>query len=503
MIALLLAISLVLLSEVLQENIGLNLYDEGFLWNGVLRTANGKIPIRDFKSYDPGRFFWSAAWTKIFGRGILGIRRSVSVFQCLGLWLGMLAAGSAVDSVWQLCLIGILLTWWMQPRHKRFDHALSLIAVFFAVTIIENPTPPFFFLSGVFVGLAAFMGRNHGAYCLASFFIIIAFIWFKIERIDLLSSYGIWLAGIVLGYSPMLVMWIFIPKMFRTYWLDKILVIFRRGTANLPRPIPWPWRIEYSNLCLLDRISNFFLGLHFLLLPVFYLGAVLSVLISQPFQGCSLLVASSFVGFFYMHHAFSRADVSHLCESIQPFLLGVAAVIVNQPQNFLTAGIWTLLLISGFFTAKPLVPLMDKLDKRKKFVPYTLHGEKLWIPEYQASFLDCVRQFVDRNLHSNDLIFIAPIYSMLYPIFQRETPVYSDYLLFPETETKQNEIIATLTKRGVNWAFVYDFPLDGRDDLRFKNTHPHVWEYILQEFELVETRCLPENHCFYKRKKVM
>ncbi len=77
---LLLASALVTASFVLQGNISLDLADEGFLWNGTLRIGQGKIPIRDYKSYDPGRFYWSFAWTKLFGGGILGIRGAAAVF---------------------------------------------------------------------------------------------------------------------------------------------------------------------------------------------------------------------------------------------------------------------------------------------------------------------------------------------------------------------------------------------------------------------------------------
>jgi hypothetical protein len=53
----------------------------------------------------------------------------------------------------------------MFPPHKLYEGALTAAAVFFGAWLIESPTPWRHFGSGVFLGLAAFFGRNHGLYC--------------------------------------------------------------------------------------------------------------------------------------------------------------------------------------------------------------------------------------------------------------------------------------------------------------------------------------------------
>ncbi len=79
----------------LTGHIGLNLYDEGFLWCGVIHTAAGEMPLRDFQSYEPGRYWWGAAWSLLLGDGILAVRLSAALFQVLGLWCGLLVARRA------------------------------------------------------------------------------------------------------------------------------------------------------------------------------------------------------------------------------------------------------------------------------------------------------------------------------------------------------------------------------------------------------------------------
>src|SRR5919201_6326152 len=83
---LLLAIALGMASFAIQGRQGINLADEGFLWYGVQQTAHGKVPLRDFQSYDPGRYYWSAAGAFLFGDGLVALRFSETLFQIVGVW---------------------------------------------------------------------------------------------------------------------------------------------------------------------------------------------------------------------------------------------------------------------------------------------------------------------------------------------------------------------------------------------------------------------------------
>ena len=496
-----LAVFLVGLAHAVQGNIDLNLSDEGFLWNGTLRIGQGKIPIRDYKSYDPGRHYWCFAWSKLFGQGILGIRRAAAVFQALGLWAGLEVATRATENVWLLGLTGLILLWWMQPRHKLFEHTVSLITVYVAVLLIESPTLEMMVLAGACVGFAGFMGRNLGAYTFCAFACLILLITLKGGGPDLRWSYGAWALGILAGYAPMLAMWALIPGLFRRYWTDKVMIFLRIGTLNrLPVPVPWPWRTRYGRPRLGDRLSAFFLGVHFLLLPLFYVTALVWIALAPSLGDRPLLTAGAFVGVFYMHHAFTRADLAHLCQVMQPFLLCVLSIAFAQENTIATAALLGALMVAGFVTARPLVPLMNWWDNRKNFVTYDLNGEPLRIPQFRARFIDRVRVAVAQNLGPDEAIFIAPRSPTLYPILGKQTPVRSDYLLFPETEPVQGEIIADLERNHVDWALIADTMPDLRETLRFRNTHPLVWDYLQANFEPVPAPGLGKAWQFLRRK---
>jgi hypothetical protein len=78
----------------LQGRIDFSIDEEGFLWYGAVATAHGAVPLRDFYSYDPGRYYWAAAWSPLLGDGILGLRISTAAFASLGLFCGLLTAGA-------------------------------------------------------------------------------------------------------------------------------------------------------------------------------------------------------------------------------------------------------------------------------------------------------------------------------------------------------------------------------------------------------------------------
>ncbi|MBW4520948.1 MAG: hypothetical protein KME16_14750 [Scytolyngbya sp. HA4215-MV1] len=500
-----LAVGLVTVNFLLQENIDINLSDEGYLWYGTVRTAIGEVPLRDFQSYDPGRYLWGALWFKLLDSDrLLTLRLSNAIFQTLGLTFGLLSVRRLTRSPWLLTLAGLVLLLWMFPRHKLFESSISMAAVYFAVLLLEKPSLRRYFTVGCAVGLSAFFGRNHGFYTFASFAGLIGFIWLKFDRKALLKHLLSWGTGILVGYSPALLMMALIPG----FWdgfnaLNQLLI--RLGKTNLPLPVPWFWRASYTpDLWLSSHI--FSVGCLFLILP-FFNGIFLVYLLCQKrdfLQRHLVLISATFLSLTYTHYAFSRADLPHLSQAIHPMLIGWMATIRlfstlswKKISLFLSVSL-AILTVTGIVIISPLS--MRLRSPSGSYVVQKIGGDRLSIPRGTANLIRTIQQINLQQISSQEEILVGPHIPAIYPILQRKSPLWDIYFLFPETEKRQQAIIQELHQKKVNWVLLGDVALDNRENLRFKNTHPLVWQHFKQAFQIIENKNLPSEYQLMHRK---
>lgn len=506
-----LSITLVLAIFLMEGRIGLGFADEGFLWYGSERTLAGEVPLRDFQSYFPGRYYWTAAWMKIFGTGILNLRTFNAIFQCLGLIMGLMVAKRVLSSRTELCLMGILLAVWMFPRHKLFEPSLAMAAIYFAVLILEEASVRRVFVGGLFCGIAAFFGKNHGLYCAAAFVSLIVVIRIKNPTVSFPKLLMAWLLGTVLGFSPVIFMIIVIPGFFDAF-IDSIFVNFKYGT-NLTLPVPWPW-VVFSYAVKMMEV-HFFIGLNqlfgalcFLFMPIFYLSTIAAALISNAafLRRTSVLVASSVLGIFYMHHAFSRADIGHLAQAIHPFLIGLVAI--PHAYQFENNRILRILVVF-FMCAAILSGLSGHEYYQNLRVRNTAHefqwcrirSDSLLIDPQQALIVDALGTIIRHDSDAEEDFCSFPLFPSFYSILNKKSPIWELFLTLPPVDDRQQKIIKRLEEKRVKTTLIIDHALDGRDELRFCNSHPLIWEYVVKEHERLSTGALPENYkVFVKRR---
>jgi len=490
-----------------QGNIDLNLADEGQLWYVTTRTALGDVPIRDIRSYDPGRYYWGAAWFKLLGPGIISLRISITFVQALGLLFGLLTLRRVIQRWWLLATLGVLLLAWMYPVYKAYESATALALVWLAVRLLEAPTPVRHFAAGVGIGLAAFVRVDHGLYSAAAFGLLILFRALR-ERKVAACDLGAVAAGIVVGYSPMLVMLVAVPGFFgglveNAAYLAR--VVASNGTANLAKPVPWPWVVS-ADLPALERLHQICVGALFMAVPTLYLLAAVVVVRSpgNDTPGHRLVLAAGFVGVMYAQYTFARPDLEHLAQSFHPLVILVTGLVATLGSR-LRARAPALLLplvvgLTGLTVVIKSPVYLWATEVRNPYVQVRVADDVLWMNPGIAGLLDRVRVTADAVLAPGERILVAPHWPALYVHLDRESPLWETYFIVPEPEERQRRMIADLERRNVTAVLLSDLVMDSRADLHFGRTHPLLYRYLLERYEQLPVDGMPRWAHFLRRK---
>lgn len=499
------SVVLVASAYLLFGDVNLNPSDEGFVWYGVIRTAAGEVPLRDFQSYEPGRYYWGAAGSLALGKGILALRLSNAIFQAMGLFCGLLVARRLVHHPAWLFPIGLVLVLWMFPNYKVFEPALAMMAVYAGLRLLERRSPLALFGAGAFVGLACFFGRNHGLYAGLGILLLTLWLHWKHREGRLLSRLAVLAGGALVGASPLLGMILLVPG-FSESFFESLRFYIEHGT-NLPKPVQWPWQVDYTTLDWSRRIASFALGTAFVLAPVVYGVGLLAMLRTgtERLEQRSVLIAATAIGVFYLHHASVRSDAEHLGQCIHPLLL--AGFAIPGAFGLLRGRLAALAILSAialvsasFASTYHEAFVLPWQAKARQLVTRRIAGDELRLPLDRARYIDRIGRVVRQRIPEDETLFIAPYMPTLYPVLGKTSPTWGLYFLWEADADEEDEILRSLEQKRVAWALIADAALDGRQELRFRNSHRRVWKYLNREFDLVQVPAIPRRHSLFRRR---
>ena len=474
-----------------QGRTGVNLWDEGFLWYGVQRVMVGEVPIRDFMAYDPGRYYWSALLMGLLGGdGLMNLRIAVAVFQFAGLFVGLLLvlrSGGARGrgGLAFAALSATTLLAWMYPRHKLFDVSLSIFLVGVLSYLVSRPNPRRYFIAGACVGLVAVFGRNHGVYGAVGS--VGVMLWLGIRRAPAEQpwrGFALWSLGVAAGFLPIVVLMASIPG-FAEAFEQSVRFLFEQKATNLPLPVPWPWAADFSGGLTAAATAQVVVGLFFVGLLVFGGVAVLVVIRQRALsrKAVPALVAAAFLAIPYAHYAYSRADLGHLAQGIFPLLIGcLVALSLARPWikwplavALCSASIWLLLPVQPGWQCRP----------QGSCVPVEVNGEVFKVDAGTARDIELLRTLANRYASDRATFISSPFWPGAYALLERRSPMWEIYALFPRSRSFEEAEIARIEASRPAFALIQDIVLDGRDELRFRNTHPLIYRYIRENYEQV------------------
>jgi hypothetical protein len=348
------------------------------------------------------------------------------------------------------------------------------------------------------VGLVAIFGRNHGVYGVAASIGAIAYLAGRENGTRFLADIAAWATGVAVGYLPMLAMIVLVPGFGVALWED-VLFLFEVKATNLPLPVPWPWLVSIATDSPITTAQNLLVGLFFVAIPVFgVLGfayllrrRLLHKVVAPEFVSCVFLSIP------YAHVAFSRADIGHLAQGIFPLLVGCFVAMRNLRAWFK----WPLAVSLTAASVFVMLPQQPGWDCAAYGCTRTrVAGSILNVRDGSANSIQILNELVERYSPDGRSFVATPFWPAAYAIFGRKSPTWEIFALFPSSEKFQLEQIEQIRAANPGFVLVWDYPLDGREDLRFRNTRPLVDRFFRDNFDRLPDRGQNDGYEIYKQR---
>ena len=496
--ALLLSIVIVGGACLLEHNLELQVADEGFLWYGAWRTMLGELPLRDFDSYDPGRYYWTAIWLSIFGNDLLALRLAVAALHLAALFISLIVLRRTTRNPWFLSAAAIVIACWLFPRHKAFEPLMAILGVYFATRLIEAPSTKRVFAAGILAGAGAVVGRNHGVYLLVAFLALLA--WQRLPgRLETLGrDIAVLAIGVVVGYAPMLALIVFAPG-FAAAFAGQFQSLLR----NTPLSLFWTWEEISRGAPPLETGKLAALGCLQLLAPAMYAYLVIC-LIGDTRRGAPtppVVIAAMFVGIVYVHYMFFRPDIRHFAQAVGPLLVGWAALWAMSPhgarrRTATIVGVCFVVLTAGSVVLER--PIVRYWMGEEHYRTVTIKGRPAIVQPGVGRAISATAELASR-LSPGEPVLIVPNWPVLYVLLDRRAPIRESYTLAPEDAERQRQIIRELAARDVRWIVVNDLAENRRrSEYGFQRTHPLVWQHILSHYAPEPLRGAPRNYLLFR-----
>ncbi len=464
--------------------------DEGYLWYGAQRMLHGELPIRDFHSYDPGRYALVAAYFAAIGdSGIMSLRLASYAVICstVGLTVFTVAHGARRQTGRQPVRVALLATstalltlLWIYPYYKGFDRLASALLVLAVYALLLRRSRAAWFLAGAGVGIAAIIGRNHGLYGAAASvlaFLLLAFTTRPGQGRPGIGEVAAWIAGVLAGYAPMAVAFLAVDGLWDAL-VQGIVEMRRLGRTNLPLEVPWPWiaRQHWPDLKVMMLRAAPGIGFVALLaVPIAGLAFVLRRRALPPQHAA--FASACCVALPYAHYAYSRADVMHLALSFHP----LSIALLTLPFAGRTAGRIVLAALLACFSVLALfeAPVVSRWANRyDHWETIDVQGEPLVVRSQVAAEYRERTAAVDRYDPGGRSFFAMPNLPGLHAIHDSRIATYHIYIGFPMSAEAEDAEIERLARAAPRLILLSNHALDGDEALRLRSLRPRLYRWI-------------------------
>jgi hypothetical protein len=488
-------------------NVFPSLADEGYLWSNAQFVLDGLVPIRDFNSYDPFRYYFCVPFLQIFGRGILSVRIAMATVQvlslfCLLCFLNRHMAPQRLGTFSSLLVATSMLLWY-SPYHKSFDISMPIYLIALLAWFMQKTQDKKFFVCGLCTGLSFLVGRNHALYFLLSFIFGYGLLLVAGERNRVFRRVLLAGAGIIVGAAPMLLMFAFIPGYLQAYF-NAVIGTFAQGNFNLKLPITWLWKVNWAQPVGNGLFLQIVLGIFFTLVPLFMAGTAVLILWRQEWdvRDSAGIMSCIVVGLVYLHYAFSRADIGHVAHSIAPVIAAIMLLSVSTRDSRakITSIVSAALILC--YTALGIGPQTKAYAKHKGNYTHkvtTNDGAVMIADENSYQLVSAVKEIIEQMGGANRQILFAPYIPGMYAVVGYESPAIGTYFLNSVDMDQQQKMIEDLESNNTSLIVLGNMYIDNREELSFQRLYPMIYFYLEQNYIKVPSG-LPDPYFLFIKK---
>jgi hypothetical protein len=113
-------------------------------------------------------------------------------------------------------------------------------------------------------------------------------------------------------------------------------------------------------------------------------------------------------------------------------------------------------------------------------------NDEIWSDPYTAGDVALLHRLKKDFAPSGQSFFVAPFWPGAYALLQTRSPTWEIYAPWPKSSEFQHQEIARLEAAKPTFIVILDYALDGRDELRYRATHPLMEQYIQDHFEMLK-----------------
>src|SRR5262249_28324370 len=160
----------------------------------------------------------------------------------------------------------------------------------------------------------------------------------------------------------------------------------------------------------------------------------------------------------------SRAESNHMAFGGFPLFIGM----LIGARRF---GVFFQTLFSACFLAATYAILCYQLPGVASKEWVTVDGEQFKVNGLVAQDVRITNRLVEKYAAHGESYMVVPFWIAPYPMFERRSPIWDLYSLFPRDMDYQNKEIADIEKANPAFILIVDEPPDGNGALLFRNTN--------------------------------